>query len=335
MDQILCNFNIIVIILILGASLFVLSKAADLFVDNAVKLSEMLGLSEVVIGATIVSLGTTLPELSTSVISALHGNGGFAIGNAVGSVITNTSLILGIGALYGKIKVDKKTSHKITILMIAAVILVISTIPYKLTHTNGLIPQWLGFLFVLAIPVYAYYLVKQEKKEKVMHAMESREQVKVNGSLLVILLSVFGAALAIAFSASFLVASAELLAERIGIPDVIISSTLVAFGTSVPELSTCISASKNKHGDLAIGNIIGANILNILFVIGASTALTKGGLSVGTEFYRIHFIALAVILAVFSFFAYHKKINELGKKEGILLILFYSGYLAVNIISAK
>ena len=108
MYQILVNLNILIILLVLGLSLFVLSKAADFFVNNAVKLSEILGLPELIIGATIVSLGTTLPELSASVTAAIQGNGDFALGNAVGSVITNTSLILGISALFGNIPVDKK-----------------------------------------------------------------------------------------------------------------------------------------------------------------------------------------------------------------------------------
>lgn len=335
MYQVLLNYNIIIILLVLVISLYVLSKSADIFVDNAVKLSELLGLSEIVIGATIVSLGTTLPELSASIISALQGKGGFAIGNAVGSVITNTSLILGIGALFGNIKVDNKNAHKISILIAAAFVLIVSTIPYKIGHENGLIPQWIGFLFLFFIPVYIYYLITQEKKNTAVHIMEKSDKKSNYSGLILILFLIIISALGIALSASGLVASAEILAERIGIPDVIISSTLVAFGTSVPELSTCIAASRNKHGELALGNIIGANILNILFVIGASTALTSGGLFVQNEFYQIHFIGLILILAVFGFFAYNKKINEISKREGIILVLFYAAYLAINVILAK
>ena len=334
MYQLLLNLNLFLVLAILGISLFILSKAADLFVDNAVKLSELIGLPEIIIGATIVSLGTTLPELSTSVVSALHGNGSFAIGNAIGSVITNTSLILGIGALFGNIPVDKKTSHKISILISVTLLFIFSTIPFKIGHENGLIPQWIGFILVLIIPFYVYYLIYSEKKNP---DPEQELLPKVNDKLheiLLIILMIVVAALVIAVSASFLVSSAEVLAERIGVPDIIISSTLVAFGTSVPELSTCIAATKNKHGGLAIGNIIGANILNILFVIGASASLTKGGLTVQREFYQIHFIGLVIILAVFGFFAYNKKINEISKREGIILILLYSTYLGVNVFSA-
>lgn len=334
MYQMLLNFNLFLVLAVLGISLFVLSKSADFFVGNAVKLSELVGLPEIIIGATIVSLGTTLPELSTSVVSVLQGNGSFAIGNAVGSVITNTSLILGIGALFGNIPVDKKTSHKISILIAVALFFILSTIPYKIGHENGLISQWIGFILVIIIPFYVYYLIYSEKKnpDTEKDALPN-DKNKINGLFLIIIMIIISA-LVIALSASILVSSAEVIAERIGVPDVIISSTLVAFGTSVPELSTCITATKNKHGGLAIGNIIGANILNILFVIGASTSLTKGGLTIQKEFYQIHFIGLIIILAVFGYFAYNKKINEISRKEGIILILLYSAYLCVNVFSA-
>ena len=113
MWQFIEKSNLIVVLTILAVSLYVLSKAADFLVDNAVKLSKAWGLSEIIIGVTIVSFGTTLPELSASIVSALQGNGDFALGNAVGSCITNTSLILGSGALFGKIPIDKKSSQKL------------------------------------------------------------------------------------------------------------------------------------------------------------------------------------------------------------------------------
>ena len=121
MYQILVNLNLFVVLSVLVLSLIILSKAADSLVDNAAKLSKILGLSQLIIGATIVSLGTTLPELSASVVAALQGNGDFALGNAVGSIITNTSLILGIAALFGKIPTNKETSQKLKSCVISSV----------------------------------------------------------------------------------------------------------------------------------------------------------------------------------------------------------------------
>jgi cation:H+ antiporter len=159
MYPILESLNSFIVLSVLVLSLIILSKAADSLVDNAAKLSKILGLSQLIIGATIVSLGTTLPELSASVIAVLRGSSGFALGNAIGSAITNTSLVLGITALFGNIPTDKKTAHKLSMLIAAIAILILTTMPYKLGNDNGLIPQWLGFVFVLLIPLYIYYLI--------------------------------------------------------------------------------------------------------------------------------------------------------------------------------
>jgi cation:H+ antiporter len=329
MYPILESLNSFIVLSVLVLSLIILSKAADSLVDNAAKLSKILGLSQLIIGATIVSLGTTLPELSASVIAVLRGSSGFALGNAIGSAITNTSIVLGITALFGNIPTDKKTAHKLSMLIAAIAILILTTMPYKLGNDNGLIPQWLGFVFVLLIPLYIYYLIRYEKDNNFIEEEKNAEKSK--GKIVAIIAIIFIAGLIIALSASALVASAEVLAERMGIPNVVIASTLVAFGTSVPELGTCIAAIRNKHGGLAIGNILGASILNVSVVIGASAALTPGGISVPQAFYVTHFLALAVVLSVFGYFAYNTRINEINKREGIILILIYAAYLGANI----
>ncbi len=330
MYHILANLNLFIVLSVLALSLIVLSKAADSLVDNAAKLSKILGLSQVIIGATIVSLGTTLPELSASVVAALQGNGDFALGNAIGSIITNTSLILGITALFGKIPTDKETSQKLSLLIAAIMILFFTTIPYKIGNDNGLIPQWLGFILLLLVPVYIFYLIKRESNN---NSEKDHNAEKSIGIIAAFIVKILLAAFIIAVSASALVASAEVLAERMGIPDVVISSTLVAFGTSVPELSTCIAAARSNHGGIAIGNILGANILNILFVIGASAAVTPNGIPVPQSFYTIHFVGLAVVIGAFGFFAYNKEFHEINKREGIILLLIYAAYLAANIFN--
>lgn len=324
------NTHFILLLLIFLLSLFVLSKASDVLVDNAVKLSELLALPEIIIGATVVSLGTTLPELSASVISALQGIGSFALGNAVGSFITNTSLILGVAALFGSIPIEKSTSQKISVLNLAALLLILPTIPFRLFGEHGKVPQWMGFLLLLLIPVYVYFIIYQEKKNSKNVAENTAE--RTSGNMLLLLFKITLAAIVIAVGASSLVTSSEILAVRIGVPDIIISSTLVAFGTSVPELSTCISAAKNRHGELAIGNIIGANILNVLFVIGVSAALTNGGINVSDTFYFIHFPAVVIILVFLSIYAYHNQITAIKKKGGILLIVLYAVYLFATFV---
>jgi cation:H+ antiporter len=329
MYDLLLDLNFFIILLVLALSLIILSKAADSLVDNAAKLSYILGLSQLIIGATIVSLGTTLPELSAAVIAALQGNGGFALGNAIGSIITNTSLILGISALFGSIPTDKEASQKFSMLVAAAIILFLTTIPYKIGNNSWLIPQWLGFVFLLFIPVYIYYLIKHERNNNSQDNNDNA--VKAKGIIGAFIAKILFAGLIIVVSAFALVTSAEVLAVRMRIPDVVISSTLVAFGTSVPELSTCIAAARSNHGGLAIGNVLGANILNVLSVIGASAALTPGGILVPHIFFLTNFLGLAVILGAFGYFSYNKKYHELSKTEGIILILIYAAYLGINI----
>lgn len=344
MFHLLENLNLVILMLVLVVSLITLSKSADYLVDNAVKLSKIWGLPEIVIGATIVSFGTTLPELSASITSSLQGNGGFALGNAVGSIIANTSIILGIGALFGKIPVDRKSSQKLSLFIASALLLILPTIPYKLGSEVGFIPQWMGFVFLILIPVYVYFLINQEKKDKPCEEKEAEKSVvkeavksaeKPTERMLVIVIKIFISAFVIAASAAFLVGTAEVLAVRVGIPDIIIASTLVAFGTSVPELSTCIAATKSNHGGLALGNIMGANILNILLVVGAAGALIPGGIAVPQEFYQIHFVALAAVLFIFGIFAYNTKFNKISKREGIILILIYLVYIGANLLSVK
>jgi cation:H+ antiporter len=333
MIELLENVNIIIIFIVFGVSLFILSKAADLLVDNAVELSNIWAMPEIIIGATIVSLGTTLPELAASVTSALQGNSGFALGNAVGSIITNTSLIIGISALFGKIPVDKKSSQKLTLLIIAVFLLIIPTFPYKIMDGIGRIPRCMGFIFLIMIPLYIYFLVHQEKKNKKLNEEKELLTEKSKKRVAFIISKIFLCGVIIALSASALVGSAEVLAEKIGIPDVIIASTLVAFGTSVPELSTCISAAKSKHGGLALGNVMGANILNILMVVGASVALTPGGIKISQEFYQIQFLVLGLVLVTFGIFAYNSKINKISKREGMILILIYMIFVGANLAS--
>lgn len=337
------GLHIIFIILILIASLYILSKSADLLVNNAVKLSKIWGISEVVIGATIVSLGTTLPELAASVIAALQGSGEFSVGNAIGSCITNTSLILGAALLFGIIPVNKRESQKLTMFIVASLLLTVPLLINYFVLGTMLVPQWLGIVMVVLVPVYMTFLIIQEKRNPAPKTeaygtedeiVEQTEETKSRKQIVLLsLMFVLIAAIGIGISANFLVDSASLIAFRVGIPEAVIASTLVAFGTSVPELTTAISATKSKHGGLALGNVLGANVLNILFVVGISSALTVGGIALSFNFVLINFIALALIIILFSIFAYNGKRNKITKREGILLLAFYIVYVAVNLLS--
>ncbi|NMC57481.1 MAG: sodium:calcium antiporter [Eubacteriaceae bacterium] len=333
MQNFISQSNIFLILLIFAVSLFVLSKSANKFVDNAVVLSSIWGMPKIIIGATVVSLGTTLPELISSVIGAINGNVGFAVGNAVGSIITNTSIIFGTAALFGKVYVREDSKKKFNILVLVCVILIIPSFISKFGKTDGTLPQILGFIFLLLLPVYIVILIRQNKNNPNafscdnINLQKSAKTPKASITVIIIILFAF----LLSISASGLVASSVAIAQRLGVSDIVISSTLVAFGTSVPEFSTAIASVKKNHGDLCLGNILGADILNVLLVLGASLCVSTNGMIIPQSFYLIHIPSLILVLFTFGYCVYNKNLNILTKKISLLLIALYVLYLLVNL----
>lgn len=311
---------------IIGITLYTLGKGADLLIDEAVAISEKLRIPKAVIGATIVSLGTTLPEVSVSVMAAVKGNPDLALGNAVGSIIANTGLIIGIAALISPIVIDYKAIRlQSWIQLLAGGLLIVFALPIFSKGETGVITQYMGFFLVFLLGVYLYWSFKHSRKQQ--EALEEMHHGNQN-TLLAFLLMAVGMATVI-ISSKILIPAVEISAIRIGIPQNIIAATLVAFGTSLPELTTSIKAVTRGHGDLAIGNIIGADILNVLFVLGAAAAFTPSGLAVPPLFYSLHFPAMAIILIAFRTFTLNKD-HTLNRKEGAFLLGMYLLYLALN-----
>ena len=332
-ELVLSIINPLPIILLLGIialSLFTLSKGADILIDQAVMISGYLNIPKAIIGATIVSLGTTLPELSVSTMAAIQGRPDLALGNAVGSIITNGGLIIGLAAMLRPIDIDGE-SLKIQgrIKLFSAGLLIAFSLPVFSGGSKGVITQSMGFLFVVLLVLYLYWSFKESKKGLLININKNeKEPSKI---LIVGKLFLMGVGMAIVIvSSKVLIPTVEVTALRIGVPNSIIAATLVAFGTSLPELTTSLKSVFKGHGDLAVGNIIGANILNILFVIGASAAVTPEGLLVPKIFYKIHYPAMIIILLTFGF-AIRKKGNRIRRSEGFLLISFYIAYLGMNL----
>lgn len=318
------------VIVIAGFSLFTLGKGADLIVDEAVSISKRLGISKAVIGATIVSIGTTLPEASVSVLAAIKGNPDLALGNAVGSIIVDTGLIIGIAALVSPIAIDYKSIRvQSWIQIFAALFIVVLSLPFI---SNGVIHQWMGMLLVILLIVYIFWSLKLSKKEnskkKLSEGDGSLENLKNQNYMLQIGLLAFGTLLVI-MSSKILIPSVEVIAIRIGIPQSIIAATLVAFGTSLPELTTAIKSVLKGHGDLAVGNIIGADILNVLFVIGSAAAVTSEGLKVPSEFYKLQYPFMILVLVIFRITTLSKD-QKINRREAFLLLGVYSTYLLLN-----
>lgn len=309
---------------VIAACLFVLAKGADLLVAEAVALSERWGVPKVVIGATIVSLGTTLPEAAVSVLAALQGNPNLALGNAVGSIITDCGLILGLCALLSPLPLERRVVNRQGWIQIGAgVALVFFCIPWVSPGTmfaaGGNLPQWAGFIFVGALVVYLVGTIIGARRSRDVGIEVPEVESSSTGRTLLLL---FTGVVLVLGSSHVLIPTVEVTALRVGVPEAVIAATLVAFGTSLPELVTCLAAVRRGHGELAVGNVIGADILNVLFVAGLSAAVTTGGLDADPRFFRLLFPGMLALLVVFRVGVIFQK-DRLGRGFGAALLGIY------------
>ena len=319
--------------LIIVLSLFVLGKAADKLVDEAVALSERSGIPKIVIGATIVSLGTTTPEAAVSVFAAIQGSPGLALGNAVGSVICDTGLILGVACLIAPLKLSRKICNRQGWIQLGAgVALVAACFPWLSPSTvftaGGVLPQKIGFVFLAALAFYLWLSIRWARCEIDGPHLEEHEK-DVATSTAVIVLKLIGAVALVVVSARILIPAVEEAATRLHVPESIIAATLVAFGTSLPELITAVTAARRSHGDLAVGNIIGADILNVLFVAGAAAAVTPNGLIASGHFFIVLFPVMLLILLVFRMGIIFSG-EYLKRPFGFILLAVYGFYLFIS-----
>lgn len=315
------------------AVLLVLAKSADWLVGEAVVLSARSGLPKVIIGATIVSLGTTAPEAAVSVLAALQGQPEIALGNAVGSIICDTGLILGIACLIMPLKLPRQIVNRQGWLQFGAGWLLVASCWPWATGTNpftegSILPQGIGFVFLVLLVVYLGLSVHWAKASG-----QPAELTEFEGDAAApmgIVIAKLLAAVALVVGASHLLIPAiTVAAERMGIPSAIVAATLIAFGTSLPELVTAVTAARKDHGDLAIGNIIGADILNVLFVAGMSAAVTPGGLNAPKEFFRVQLPGMLLILLVFRVGVMLSG-ERLRRPIGGVLLTLYVVYLVLS-----
>ncbi len=297
------GFGYLLLFIIIAVTLATLGKGADWLVDEAVILSSRWGLGKAVIGATIVSIGTTTPEAAVSVLSALQGKPGLALGNAVGSIICDTGLIIGLASLIAPLPLNRQLASRLSNVQVGAGILMVAACfpwasPAKVFSQGGVLPQLVGFVFIILLGLYIWQSIRWAGSTP--SDTEGTEDMHTqNGSAFWTLIKLIFAIAVIVVSAQILIPAVSVVAERIGVPKHIISATLVAFGTSLPELVTAITAVRRGHGELAVGNIIGADILNVLFVAGVSAAATQGGLQADGQFFQFLFPAMLFILIVF------------------------------------
>lgn len=302
------NFVLQIVFLALG--FFLLVKGADWFVDGASGLARKLGIPQLVIGLTIVAMGTSLPEAAVSISAALRGNAEITIGNIVGSNILNILIILGVTALIATLKVaDSTVRYEIPFMIVVTFVLLwLGYTGGQVTWLEGVI-LWVLFLLYLR---YLYMMAKKGKEEE--REAEQLSTAKIIGLILA------GVVMIVAGS-NFAVEGASNLAKALGISQRFIGLTIVALGTSLPELVTSVSAARKHNADIAIGNIVGSNIFNILFIVGTTALITP--VTFASGFVVDTLIAAAVGILLFVCVA---RTKELRKKAGIVMLFAYILY---------
>ncbi len=339
----------LVLLLVIVVSLVVLAKAADWLVAAAVSLSVRTGLPKVVIGVTVVSLGTTTPEAAVSVMAAVGGDPGLALGNAVGSIICDTGLILGLAATLRPLPIDRENVWRQSWIQLGAgLLLVIGCWPFAGgLGTAGNLPQWMGFVLLGLLVGYLWFSVRWAKRQRVgpgelgSGELESGETSLAEagegaaatnpaaGGTPRALLILVGSLGLVVVASSTLIPAVRATAEKAGVPESIIAATLVAFGTSLPELVTAVTATLRGHGELAIGNVVGADILNVFFVAGASAAVTPDGLDADPHFSYFYFPVMMAVLVLLRV-GLQRGGTELRRGFGVTLLVVYGVYLTLN-----
>lgn len=315
-------------ILLFAVGLVLLIKGGDWFVDGSTGIAHKFHVPELLIGATVVSIGTTLPEVMVSATSAVSGHGEIAYGNAIGSIICNTSLIAALTIAIKPSLVDKKTlKTPVAFFFFAAVV-------YSLVaYTQGYFSRLTGIILLSIFVVYMIVNVRNALKSPERSAGNSSEDGENSSMGKDIFLLVLGAAL-IAVGADLLVDNGTLIAEGLGVPESVIALTFVALGTSLPELVTAITSLMKGHGALSLGNIIGANIFNLVLVSGVSTVLSPfevpaSKLIAGMNASLV--LDIPVMFLVMSLMTIPALIRgKLDRAQGILLMCIYAAFCVIQ-----
>jgi cation:H+ antiporter len=342
----------LVLLLLAAVAVAVLGVGADWLVDSAAKLVGRLGLPKVVIGATIVSLGTTSPEMAVSVLAAWGGNPGLALGNGVGSIIADTGLIFGVGCLLAaSIPADKFILKRQGWLQIGAVLLLAALAygSFLIQGDEAALGRWVGVLLLGCLAGYLWLSVRWARQHPTPHSVGELEPVGADAAdavsqgpaepndpaWLLLIWGVVGLAMVI-LGGDTMVQSASTVAERWGVPEVVIASTLVALGTSLPELVVGLTAVRKGHPEILVGNVIGADILNVLFVIGAAAvaadlSLVDADADLPYVFLTVQLPAMLIIVGMFRLFMWPAmKKGSFSRWMGVPLLAGYVAFVTVS-----
>lgn len=313
-------------VLFFALGLVLLIKGGDWFVDGATGIARRFRLPDIIVGATVVSIGTTLPEVMVSTTGALLGQGAMAYGNAIGSIICNTALIAAISVTCNPGPVNVKTM-KMPVFFFFTSAAVYCLAAYWL----GTFPRWLGIIMLAIFVVYLIANVRQGLRYPEETAEEAESATAPRSLAMELVLLVIGAAL-IAYGANLLVEHGTIIAQKLGVPETVIALTFVALGTSLPELITTITSLKKGHASLGIGNVIGANVFNLVLVSGMAVTIAPfdvpvGKLLLGRNASLVLDIPLMLlVMLLLTVPALAKK--RLSRWQGITLLCIYAAFCA-------
>ena len=312
-------------VLLFIVGLLFLIKGGDWFVDGASALARRFHLPELLIGATVVSIGTTLPEVMVSTMSALSGHGEIAYGNAIGSVICNAALIAAITIAVRPGRVDPKTlKTPVAFFFTAAAIYCIAA------YVFGRFTRVMGIIMLATFVAYMAVNVLQMKNTPAGEQEASEEEMPLAKTLILLVLG----AVLIAAGANLLVDNGTLIAQALGVPESVIALTFVALGTSLPELVTAITSLVKGHSDLSLGNVVGANVFNLVLVSGMSITLAPFTIPQSATLFGINsslVLDLPVMLAVMLILTVPALVKgKLNRAQGILLLAIYAAFCAVQ-----
>lgn len=309
--------SIIIQVVLLIVGFVFLIKGSDFFVDGASSIASLLKIPTIIVGLTIVAFGTSAPEAAVSITSSLTGNNAMAVSNVIGSNLFNILMVIGVSALLGDLLMEKSVLNKDLPFLVAITILFAAfiLIGWNITNIEGII------LLIILI-AYILYLIRSSKKSANANKVE-KAKLSLPKSIIFIVVGLAG----IILGGDLVVNSASDIAMALGMSETLVGLTIVAIGTSLPELVTSLTALKKGENQLVIGNVIGSNIFNILFVLGASSAISAIPLDSSMLIDVVFMIAVTILCFIFG-----KTQEKYDKKEGIILVALFVIYMAFAIL---
>lgn len=318
-------------VLLMLVGLALLLVGANYLTEGSSAIAKRFGISEFVIGLTIVAIGTSAPELVVSLISTVNGKTDIAIGNVLGSNLFNTLMILGVTALIQPIRIENNTlTRDIPFGLLAAVVLAICGLDVWLNGSEGVITRSEGLLmlcFWIVFMVYSFMTAKRDNAPDEVQPSDATETAQHPIWLEIIM--IVGGLAGLIYGGDLFLEYAVIFARDMGMSEAVIAVTLMAGGTSMPELITCVIAAAKKRGQLALGNVIGSNISNVFLILGTCASVSP--LQLG-NILPIDLIILTAASLIIAVTAFTFRRNELDRAEGVLFVLMYIGYVVYLLI---